>query len=140
MPVPATLSGLSQKDGTATYYVVQHDHEDGQWCDTDLSHVLFRSLASKREQGALADYYRRLLAAQSASSDLWQRFHVNGFEDLKTANAMLEAVREAHRFERNEAERGIGKPAHPPEVRPMRFRLVERTRSQSTRMAEKVLT
>lgn len=78
-------------DGWATFYVVQHLGRN-DWCDTDLSHVLFSPMSYAESTGPLGRRYRKVLEPQSACSALWQRFGIHGFVEHKDATKALRAA------------------------------------------------
>lgn len=82
-------------DGIATYYLIQHQEESGRWVESALAHFLFSDLtyAQRCKRG---DKYRKMLAPQSASSDLWQKFGINGFEYKPDADTLLAEINNLH--------------------------------------------
>lgn len=82
-------------DGTAAYYLIQHQDERERWVESALAHFLFDGLtyAQRCNRG---DKYRALLAPQSANSDLWQKFGINGFEVKEDADAALVEIKKLH--------------------------------------------
>lgn len=79
-------------DGVATYYVVQHLSGPGdrrEWVDTALDHVLFRGLSFDQKRGRIGDRFRAIIRAQGPSTDLWQRYGIDGFEAREDADLAL---------------------------------------------------
>jgi hypothetical protein len=105
-----------RSDGTPVFYLVQHwDERNTQsWVESALDHFLFADLTYDEKRGDVGDCYRRLLEPQNASTDLWQRYGIHGFERRGDAMAALRAVADRH-----------------PD---RRFRLVMRVVSQRTRV------
>lgn len=92
-------------DGEVTFYVIQHvwNGVGENWAGTgDGAGFLFDGLSYEQSQGRLGDHYRSLIAPQSASSDLWQRYGINGFEEKDDALRLLRELRALpscpHRF------------------------------------------
>lgn len=87
-------------DGQVTYYKIQHwssmsgRPEDATWVGSNLEHMLFDKMPFEENCGPRGKgaRYRALLSPQSASSELWQRFGINGFVDVDDAMACLLAV------------------------------------------------
>jgi hypothetical protein len=82
------------RDGSAFYYLIQHKESTGRWVGSALPHMLFNELPYEDSQGDLGNHYRKLIAPQSASSKLWQKYGIHGYTKLADAQAMLAAVRE----------------------------------------------
>jgi hypothetical protein len=102
------------QDGIATFYIIEHQQSNGDWCGSELSHFLFDGLPYMDKMGELGNHYRKLLEPQSASSSLWQKFGLHGYTVRAEAAAMLAAVGARH---------------------PGRaFRLVQRTVSQESKV------
>lgn len=76
-------------DGIADYYRVQHRDSTGLWCDTDIGHILFRDMTYTQKRSPLAECFREVLAKEGASTDLWQRYGLYGFEHREDAQVAL---------------------------------------------------
>lgn len=80
-----------REDGIVSYYLIQHRQEDSKgritWVESDLGHLLFHKLSYNDRKGETGDFYRDLLKPQSATSVLWQRYGINGYEYLNEAEA-----------------------------------------------------
>jgi hypothetical protein len=89
-------------DGNAEYFCIQHQWKrDGRWADSNLAGFLFEDLSYTEKRGEVGDRYRSLLAPQSASSDLWQKYGIHGFVNRTDAEAALDALnkkRLEHKF------------------------------------------
>jgi hypothetical protein len=110
-----------RSDGDVTFFFVQHFQErNGRgWVASSLDHLLFTGMTFDERRGGRADRYRELMQPQMASSDLWQRYGINGYVNPDDAFAVLDALRER---------------------RPdMRFRVVKRRITQTTTAIERVL-
>jgi hypothetical protein len=88
-----------RNDGEVSYYFCQHRKEphskiSGEWAESALDHFLFDTLTYKEARGEVGNHYRELLHPQSASSDLWQKYGINGFVNFRDAVNMLDALRE----------------------------------------------
>lgn len=110
-----------RSDGEALYFFVQHWGSSGgphkSWVASSLDHLLFAGMTFEEKRGAKAGEYRELMKPQSASSDLWQRFGINGFVDEEDAFRALDALKER---------------------RPdMRFRVVRRHITQTTEVVQR---
>lgn len=82
-------------DGTAAYYLIQHQEESERWVESALDHFLFSNLTYTQRCNR-GDKYRKMLAPQSANSDLWQKFGINGFEAIGDAETVLAEVKKLH--------------------------------------------
>lgn len=90
-----------RQDGHASFYNIEHYGSPGgnptlhAWVGTDLGHMLMRSVEGKswEERRARAAYVRKITAPQEASSDLWQTYGINGFEELADAEVVLDELR-----------------------------------------------
>lgn len=85
-----------RSDGEVTYYFIQHgaDGRRGSWVSSSLDHLLFGDMTAEEKRGGQAARYRELTRPESASSDLWQRYGINGFVDPDDAFAVLTALQE----------------------------------------------
>lgn len=82
-----------RSDGDVTYYKIQHSHTDEAWVSSALDHFLFKDLSRDEARGRVGDRYRELLAPQSASSDLWQRYGIHGFVEKDDGLRVLRELR-----------------------------------------------
>lgn len=100
-------------DGAVTYFQIEHEEDwRDRWATSALEHLLFNNLTEKESRSHYGNRYRRLLSPQSASSEIWQKYGINGFIDLVDARKMIAALR-----------------ARNPD---MKFRIVKRTQTQFT--------
>lgn len=82
-------------DGSVDYFFIQHEDSRGNWAASALDHFLFENLPfSDKVAGAeKGERYRELLKPQSASSELWQTYGINGFSFESDAREVLAALR-----------------------------------------------
>jgi hypothetical protein len=83
-------------DGDVTYYAIEHhcgSWAKDSWVPSALDHFLFANLTSDQKNGPIGNRYRSLLHPQSATSDLWQRYGINGFVDKDDGLRMLQELR-----------------------------------------------
>lgn len=88
---------MMRNDGGATFYLVQHQYpNNGEWVQSALGHFLFDGLTYDESRGEPGETYRDLLSHEGASTDLWQRYGINGFERVEDASEACSAVRARH--------------------------------------------
>jgi hypothetical protein len=85
---------MMRSDGAVVFFLCQHwQTGNARWVETALSHVLFDKLTYQDSNGVVGDRYRELLHPQSASSDLWQKYGIQGYANREDAEEMLTALR-----------------------------------------------
>jgi hypothetical protein len=97
-----------RSDGAATFYLIQHEQKavNGthptrtEWVTSNLETFLFWDLPYGEVQGEVGNHYRELLRPQSANSDLWQKYGINGFVELADAEKAFFAVRNRNKDRR----------------------------------------
>ena len=81
-------------DGSAAFFFIQHkEKSSGRWVASALDIFLFDKMSHADKIGEKGDRYSALMDPQSASSALWQKFGIHGFEKMADARACLDAVR-----------------------------------------------
>jgi hypothetical protein len=90
---------MMRQDGHAIFYVVQHyGHPGGgtrqDWVDTALGYMLFDGLSFSERRSARTIRWRKLIERQGASTDLWQRYGVDGYVEPSDATAMMVELQE----------------------------------------------
>ena len=81
-------------DGEVTYLFIEHKEAGGRWVESALGYFLFNEMSYSDKQDEVATDYRRLMEPQNTSSDLWQKYGINGYLKLEDAEAMLAALRQ----------------------------------------------
>lgn len=124
-----------RSDGTITFWFIQFKaiKPEPEWLTADLGHFLF---TDPRPTGEEVERLRALIEPQSASSDLWQRYGIHGFEEKDDALAVLRELRRRGQREFRLVRRTIEQvtviePGHPNPRAAAQARAFERHREEA---------